>query len=58
MNVKSEFRLNFLSVASRASSHHLVYHRDLLFLLSESMSLMEHGLSLDIGENGLGAFDL
>ena len=42
-------RDNFLAVASRTSSYHLVYHRDLLLLLNQSMSILEYGLSLDLG---------
>lgn len=47
---KSERRTNFFSVASRASSNHLAYHRDLLFLLTLSMEIKEHNLVLDLGE--------
>ena len=49
-NEKNDRRTNFLSVASRSSSHHLLYHRDLLFLLTHSMEIKEHGLALDLGE--------
>lgn len=42
-------RENFLAVASRTSSYHLVYHRDLLLLLNQSMSILEYGLALDLG---------
>lgn len=49
-NEKIDRRSNFLSVASRASSHHLVYNRDLLFLLNLSMKIKEHGLALDLGK--------
>jgi hypothetical protein len=49
LQAKSPYRDNFMSVASRASSHHLVYHRDLPFLLPLSMTIKEHGLALDLG---------
>jgi hypothetical protein len=42
-------RENFLAVASRSSSHHLAYHRDLLMLLTQSMSILEYGIALDLG---------
>ena len=43
-------RKNFLSVASRASSDHLVYVRDLPFLLELSMQMDDLDLSLDLSE--------
>lgn len=46
---KDDRRKNFFYVASRASSHHLAYHRDLLLLLSLSMDIEENNLALDLG---------
>jgi hypothetical protein len=43
-------RENFLAVASRSSSHHLCYHRDLPMLLDLSMQANEFNLALDVGE--------
>jgi hypothetical protein len=40
----------FLSVASRASSDHLSYRRDLPALLDLSMTVQEHDLALDLGK--------
>jgi hypothetical protein len=51
LQAKSSHRDNFMSVASRASSHHLVYHRDLPFLLPLSMTIKEYGLALDLGKD-------
>jgi hypothetical protein len=48
-NDSSTYRSNFLAVASRTSSYHLVYHRDLPFLLINSMEIKESGLALDLG---------
>jgi hypothetical protein len=36
-------------VASRTSSDHLAYHRDLVMLLKLGMRIREHGLALDLG---------
>jgi hypothetical protein len=44
-----ERRKHFLFVASRTSSDHLAYHRDLAMLLRLSMRIREHGLALDLG---------
>jgi hypothetical protein len=44
-----ERRKHFLFVASRTSSDHLAYHRDLVILLELSMRIREHSLALDIG---------
>jgi hypothetical protein len=41
---------NFFFVASRASSHHLVYRRDLVLLLNLSMNIDEFDLALDLGK--------
>lgn len=41
-------RSNFLAVASRTSSYHLVYDRDLIFLLKHGMNISEYGLALDL----------
>ena len=46
---KEDRRKNFFYVASRASSHYLAYHRDLLMLLSLSMDTTEYSLALDLG---------
>lgn len=43
-----DFLSNFLSVASKASSDHLVYHRDLPFLLDQAMLIKENNLVLDL----------
>ena len=43
-------RKNFLQVASRTSSDHLAYSRDLPFLLKLSMDAHEFDLALDLGE--------
>ena len=40
---------NFVCVASRASSDHLSYRRDLAMLLDMSMKIHEHDLALDLG---------
>ena len=53
-NEKQDRRTNFLFVASRASSHHLVYHRDLPLLLTLSMEIKEHSLALDLGKSPRG----
>jgi hypothetical protein len=39
---------NFLSVASKASSDHLAYYRDLCFLLEQAMKIGEDSLVLDL----------
>lgn len=49
-NDNSTCRSNFLAVASRTSSYHLVYHRDLPFLLINSMEIKEFGLALDLSK--------
>lgn len=41
---------NFFAVASRSSSSHLNYYRDLPFLLDLSMQARESNLALDIGK--------
>lgn len=46
---KKDRRTNFFFVASRASSHHLAYYRDLPLLLTLSMEIKEHSLALDLG---------
>jgi hypothetical protein len=43
-------RKNFLSVASRASSDHLVYERDLVVLLALSAKGHDRTLALDLGK--------
>ena len=43
-------RKNFLSVASRNSSDHLSYHRDLVMLLGLSMASREYNLALELGK--------
>jgi len=43
-----ERRNNFQSVASKASSAHLAYHRDLLMLLRLGMEIKEYDLVLDL----------
>jgi hypothetical protein len=45
-----ERKKQFFFVASRTSSDHLAYHRDLVMLLKLSMKIREHGLALDIGK--------
>lgn len=47
---KQDRRTNFFYVASRASSHHRAYHRDLPLLLTLSMEIKEHSLALDLGK--------
>jgi hypothetical protein len=47
---KSLRKTNFFAVASRASSQHLAYYRDLSVLLRLSMEMNEVTLSLDLGE--------
>jgi hypothetical protein len=46
----SIFRSNFLAVASRTSSYHLVYHRDLPFLVIKSIEIKEFCLALDLSK--------
>lgn len=46
----NERRKNFYKVASRTSSNHLAYTRDLKMLLQLSMSIEEYGLILDLGK--------
>jgi len=46
---KKDRRTNFFYVASRASSCHLAYHRDLPLLLTLSMVIEEYSLALDLG---------
>ena len=46
----TEFISNFLTVASRASSTHKAYQRDLVLLLKLSMRIDETDLVLDIGK--------
>jgi hypothetical protein len=41
---------NFFCVASRASSDHLAYRRNLVMLLDMSMTIGEHDLALDLGK--------
>jgi hypothetical protein len=41
---------NFLSVASKASSDHLAYYRDLGFLLEQAMMIGEDSLVLDLSK--------
>ena len=43
-------RNNFFSVASRSSSDHLAYHRDLVMLLRLSMASREYDLALELGK--------
>lgn len=50
VNDVSSFRSNFMAVASRTSSYHLVYHRDLPFLLINGMEIKEFSLSLDLSK--------
>jgi hypothetical protein len=47
---------NFLSVASRASSDHLVYERDLVALLVLAVKVHDRSLALDLGEYGSDNF--
>ena len=44
---------NFYLVASRSSSDHLAYRRDLSTLLELSMTISEYSLALDIGKQWL-----
>jgi hypothetical protein len=48
---KPEHLQNFYKVASRASSDHLAYRRDLVMLLDLSMAISEHELALDLGKS-------
>lgn len=41
---------NFYAIASRASSYHLAYARDLVLLLTLASTLSDPDLSLDVGE--------
>ena len=47
----NERKKNFFSVASKASSDHLSYTRDLISLLSLSMEMEEFILALDLGKS-------
>jgi hypothetical protein len=49
--VDKNMRKNFLLVASRSSSDHLVYYRDVVALLDLSMQANEFSLSLDLGKS-------
>jgi hypothetical protein len=58
-SVKKGRMQNFFTVASRASSNHRVYRRDLEMLLGLSMDVHHHDLALDLGKFqfwGLQAF--
>ena len=46
--MKPEHKKNFLSVASRVSSSHLAYKRDLVMLLDFSMKIGDRDLALDL----------
>ena len=54
----AEAKANFFAVASRASSNHTAYHRDLVHLLMLSMNINEIDLALDLGMFGLVVFVL
>lgn len=49
-SARSKRRSNFLQVASRTSSDHLAYTRDLPLLLKLSMDAKEFDLALDLGK--------
>jgi hypothetical protein len=49
-SVKKGRMQNFFTVASRASSNHRVYRRDLEMLLGMSMDIHQHDLALDLGK--------
>lgn len=49
LSVKKQ-KTNFLQVASRTSSNHLAYVRDLPYLLKLSMDASEFDLALDLGK--------
>lgn len=49
-------RQNFFSVASRSSSDHLAYHRDLVMLIKLSMANGEFDLALELGKHVLSCF--
>lgn len=46
---ETERRKNFLTVASRSSSEHKFYRRDLFSLMNLSVKCEEYGLALDLG---------
>lgn len=46
----SKYLQNFYRVASRTSSAHLSYHRDLPLLLEMSMSIKEYSLALELSK--------
>ena len=49
-NIKPEHKRRFLSVASRVSSSHLTYNRDLIMLLDFSMVIHDKELALDLSK--------
>lgn len=50
-SVSPERLKHFWGVASRASSDHLAYYRDLIMLLDMSMTIGEYDLVLDLGKS-------
>jgi hypothetical protein len=44
-----EYKMHFMAVASRASSTHVMYKRDLMTLLAFAMEINETDLALDLG---------
>jgi hypothetical protein len=48
VNAAQQHFSNFLTVASKASSDHLAYYRDLCFLLNQAMKIGEDSLVLDL----------
>ena len=46
---KQERRSNFFAVASKSSSDHVAYRRDLELLLVLAMKIEEKNLALDLG---------
>lgn len=46
----NDYKMHFMAVASRASSTHVMYRRDLPALLNFAMKINETELALDLGE--------
>lgn len=49
-NKAKAYKMHFMAVASRASSTHVMYKRDLTTLLDLAMEINETELALDLGE--------
>jgi hypothetical protein len=48
-NQATHYKMHFMAVASRTSSTHVMYKRDLLTLLDFAMEIRETDLALDLG---------